>query len=144
MAAVTRIAHREEWLSILTALGTTIGSVASFWLAPTYQPASGLAWTLAGWFAFSYLFFQTLFLLISATRDRVLSVSDPIVAAFPLVAGSVVAAAWLLGHLPLSQFQVNSLAFLVATTLAEFVLTVWVRFVVNRRAGAIDASSPVR
>ena len=60
MAAVARVAHREEWLSILIALGTTVGSVASLWLAPTYQPASGLAWTLAGWFAFGYLFFQTL------------------------------------------------------------------------------------
>ena len=138
MAAVARIAHREEWLSILIALGTTVGSVASFWLAPTYQPASGLAWTLAGWFAFGYLFFQTLFLLVSATQGKALGVSDPIVASFPFVAGLVVVAAWLLGRLPLSHFQLNGLAFLLATTLAEFFLTVWIRIVVNRRAAAVD------
>jgi hypothetical protein len=139
MAAVARIAHREEWLSILIALGTTVGSVASFWLAPTYQPASGLAWTLAGWFAFGYLFFQTLFLLVSATQGKALGVSDPIVASFPFVAGLVVVAAWLLGRLPLSHFQLNGLAFLLATTLAEFFLTVWIRIVVNRRAAVVDS-----
>jgi hypothetical protein len=140
MAAVARIAHREEWLSILIALGTTVGSVASFWLAPTYQPASGLAWTLAGWFAFGYLFFQTLFLLVSATQGKALGVSDPIVASFPFVAGLVVVAAWLLDRLPLSHFQFFSrrLPGPLATTLAEFFLTVWIRIVVNRRAAAVD------
>lgn len=140
MAAVARTAHREEWLSILIALGTTIGSSASFWVAPTYQPASGFAWTIAGWFAFGYLFFQTLFLLKSATQVRVLGVFDSVIASFPLVAGMVVVAAWALGRLPLSLFQLNNLAFLLATTLAEFVLTVWIRNAVNRRAVAIDAN----
>ena len=139
MADVARIAHREEWLSILIALATTIGSVASFWIAPTYEPASGFAWTLAGWFAFGYLFFQTLFLLVSATQVKVLGVIDPIIASLPFVAGLAVVAAWLLGRLPLSYFQLNGLAFLLATTLAEFILTVWIRIVVNRRAIPVDA-----
>jgi hypothetical protein len=127
-------AHRKEWLSILIALGTTIGSVASFSFAPTFEPASGFAWTIAGWFAFGYLFFQTLFLLIAATQDRPIGVSDPIVASFPFLAGLAVLAAWLLGRLPLSLFQLNALAFLLATSVAEFFVTVWIRTVVNRRA----------
>lgn len=137
MAAAAGTAHREEWFSILIALGTTIGSVASFWLAPTYQPTSAFAWTIAGWFAFGYLFFQTLFLLKSATETKVLGLFDTVTASFPFVAGSVVAATWVLGRLPLSLFQLNSLAFLLATTLAEFFLTVWIRKVVNRRAAAL-------
>jgi len=140
MAGLAQSPHREEWLSILIALGTTLGSVASFWLAPTYQPTSGFVWTIAGWFAFGYLFFQTLFLLRSATQVRVLGVFDSVVASFPIVAGSVVAAAWVLGRLPLSLFQLNGLAFLLATTLAEFVLTVWIRNAVNRRVNAVGAS----
>jgi len=140
MAAIARTAHREEWLSILIAFGTTIGSAASFWVAPTYQPASGFAWAIAGWFAFGYLFFQTLFLLKSATQVRVLGVFDSVIASFPLVAGMVVVAAWVLGRLPLSLFQLNNLAFLLATTLAEFFLTVWIRNVVNRRAVAVGAT----
>src|ERR1044072_3484925 len=110
MAAAPDNPHRKEWLSMLIALGTTIGSVASFWVAPTYQPASGFAWTIAGWFAFGYLFFQTMFLLRSATQPKVLGISDPIIASFPLIAGLTVGAAWLLGHLPLSLFQLNGLA----------------------------------
>jgi hypothetical protein len=135
-----RTVHREEWSSILIALATTIGSVASFWFVPGYQPASGFAWTIAGWFAFGYLFFQTLFLLRSATQERVLGVLDPIAASLPLVAGLAVAAAWVLGRLPLSLFQLNSLAFLLATTLAEFVLTIWIRNAVNRRSIAAAAT----
>ena len=74
-----------------------------------------------------------------AFSNKALGVSDPIVASFPFVAGLVVVAAWLLGRLPLSHFQLNGLAFLLATTLAEFFLTIWIRIVVNRRAVAVDA-----
>ena len=133
MAVPSRAAHRKEWPSILIALATTIGSVASFLLVPSYQPESGLAWTLAGWLSFGYLFFQTLFLLVAATQDRAIGISDPIVASVPFVAGFAVLGAWLMGRLPLSLFQFNSLAFLLATTIAEFFVTVWIRIAVNRR-----------
>ena len=113
--------------------------MASFWIAPAYQPEAGLAWTLAGWIAFGYLFFQTLFLLVAATQDKPIGISDPIVASFPFLAGSAVLAAWITGRLPLSTFQLNGLAFLLATTVAEFLLTVWIRIAVNRRAVAVDA-----
>jgi len=39
-----------------------------------------------------------------------------------------------------SVFQLNSLALLIASALGEFLLTIWIRFVVNRRAIAIDAA----
>ncbi len=139
MVATARNTHGQEWLSILIALATTVGSVASFWIAPAYQPEAGLAWTLAGWLAFGYLFFQTLFLLVAATQDKPIGISDPIVASFPFLAGSAVLAAWITGRLPLSTFQLNGLAFLLATTVAEFLLTVWIRIAVNRRAVAVDA-----
>ena len=133
MASSYRAAQQQEWPSILIALGTTLGSAASFWLAPTYEPASGILWTVAGWFAFGYLFFQAMFLLVSATKAKAISLVDPIVASLPFIAGLVVLAAWSVGHLPLSLFQLNSLAFLLATTLAELALTVATRRVVNRR-----------
>ena len=137
-AARARVAHPEEYFSILMALGGTVASLGFFWLAPTFQPDSHIAWALPGWIAGAYLFMQILFLLVSATQGKALGISDPIVASFPFVAGLVVVAAWLLGRLPLSHFQLNGLAFLVATTLAEFFLTVWIRIVVNRRAAAVD------
>ena len=139
-AARANVAHPEEWISILMALGATIGSLAFFWLAPSFQPESHIAWAIPGWVAGAYLFTQILFLLVSATQIRTLGVLDTIVAILPVVAGLVMVAEWVLGHVPLSAFQLNALGLVVATSLGEFLLTVWIRFVLNRRTIAIDTA----
>ena len=139
-AARARVAHPEEYFSILMALGGTVASLGFFWLAPTFQPDSHIAWALPGWIAGAYLFMQILFLLVSATQVRALGVFDSIIAIVPIVAGLVMVVEWLLGHLPLSLFQLNCLGLLIATSLGEFLLTVWIRFVLNRRTIAIDAN----
>jgi hypothetical protein len=74
-----------------------------------------------------------LFLLVSATQIRALGVLDSVLAILPVVAGLVITVEWILGDLPLSLFQLNVLALLVATSVAEFLLTIWIRFVINRR-----------
>jgi hypothetical protein len=141
-AAVTRphasTAHPEEWLSILIALVATAGCSLFFWYDPRFAPQSHFAWALPGWIALGYLFVQILFLLVSATQIRVLGVLDSIISIVPVVAGLVVVIEWLIGHLPLSGFQLNALALLIATSLGEFLLTIWIRFVLNRRTIAID------
>jgi len=71
-------AHPEEWLSIIFALGGALLATAFFWGAPQVEPQSGLAWTAPGWVAFTYLFFQMLFLLVSATQIRVLGALSPL------------------------------------------------------------------
>jgi hypothetical protein len=139
-ATRARVAHPEEHFSILMALAATIGSVAYFWFIPSLQPESHIAWAVPGWMAGAYLFLQILFLLVSAAQIRVLGVLDSIIAIFPFVVGLVLVAEWVLGHLPFSLFQLNALGLLLATSLAEFLLTVWIRFVINRRTIAIDAS----
>lgn len=138
--AHSHLAHTEEHFSILLALGATVGSAGFFWLLAGLDPQSHIAWAIPGWIAGSYLFLQILFLLISATQIRVLGVIDSIVAIFPFVVGLVLVAEWVLGHLPFSLFQLNALGLLLATSLAEFLLTVWIRFVINRRTIAIDAT----
>lgn len=135
-----KMAHPEEGVSILMALGATVGSLAFFWLAPSFSPESHIAWAIPGWIAGAYLFLQILFLLVSATQIRTLGVLDTIVAILPVVAGLVLVAEWVLGHVPLSAFQLNALGLVIATSLGEFLLTVWIRFVLNRRTIAIDAS----
>lgn len=139
-SAYGRVAHPEEHFSILLALGGTVASIAFFWLAPSLQPDSRIAWALPGWIALTYLFLQIFFLLLSATQIRALGVLDSIVAIVPVIAGSVMVVEWLLGNLPLSLFQLNALGLLIATSLGEFLLTVWIRFVLNRRTISIDAS----
>jgi hypothetical protein len=137
-ARQARVAHPEEWVSILMALGGTVASLFFFWKAPTFSPENYFAWTIPGWIAGAYLFTQILVLLVSATQIRVLGVFDSIIAIVPVVAGFVMVVEWLLGHLPLSLFQLNALALLICTSLGEFLLTVWIRFVLNRRTIAID------
>jgi hypothetical protein len=139
-AATTNVAHPEEWISILMALGGAAGSVLFIWFVPGFSPQSHIAWAIPGWIAGAYLFLQILFLLVSATQIRTLGVLDTIVAILPVVAGLVMIAEWLLGHLPLSLFQLNALGLMISTSLGEFLLTVWIRFVLNRRTIAIDAT----
>jgi hypothetical protein len=47
---------------------------------------------------------------------------------------------WQYSHLPFSTFQLNAVATMLAAGLGEFLLTVWIRFVVNRRTIGIEAS----
>lgn len=142
MAATSeaKVAHPEEWISILMALGGAAGSLLFMWLAPGFSPASHIVWAIPGWIAGAYLFLQILFLLVSATQIRTLGVLDTIVAILPVVAGLVMIAEWLLGHVPLSLFQLNALGLMISTSLGEFLLTVWIRFVLNRRTIAIDTA----
>jgi hypothetical protein len=132
-------AHPEEWLSIVLALCGPLGCIAFFWMAPQFQPNSASAWAIPGWMATAYVLVQIFLLLVSATQIRTLGVLDTIVAILPVVGGLVTFIEWGAGHLPLSHFQLNALALLVATTLGEFLLTVWIRFVLNRRTIAVDA-----
>lgn len=67
-----------------------------------------------------------------------LGVLDSIISIVPLVAGLVLVIEWMFGRAPLSPFQLNLLVLLIATSLGEFLLTVWIRFVLNRRTIAID------
>ncbi len=136
-----RTTNPEEWLSMLFAVGATAGASAFFWAEPGFSPQEGLVWAIPGWVAFAYLFFQMLFLLVSATQIRALGVLDSIVSIFPVVAGLVALVEWSFGHLQLSAFQLNALAILLAAAIAEFLLTIWIRFVINRRTLAIDAGS---
>ena len=135
-----RIAHPEEYLSMLMALGGAVGTLAFFWIAPGFQPQSHIAWAIPGWIAGGYLFLQILFLLVSATQIRALGVLNSIIAIVPVIAGCVMVVEWFLGHVPLSLFQLNALALLICTSLGEFLLTVWIRFVLNRRTIAIDTT----
>jgi hypothetical protein len=138
--ARARMAHPEESLSMLMAVAVAIGASAFFWLDPSFEPTSHVAWAIPGWLAGAYLFLQIFFLLVSATQIRAIGVFDSIVAILPVVGGLVLIVEWLLGHLPLSGFQLNALGLMVATSLGEFLLTVWIRFVINRRTIAFDAS----
>jgi hypothetical protein len=137
-----RMAHTEEWFSILLCLGGTALAVFAIWTAPGYEPAgSPAAWTVPVWTAFLYVLIQLVFLLVSATQIRALGVVDSMIAIAPVIAGAVLGVEWRLGHLGLSSFQAMSLLALLVAGLSEFSLTLWIRFVLNRRTFAIDSGN---
>ena len=92
-------------------------------------------------FACAGFHIQLVFLLVSATQVRALGVLDSVVSIVPVIAGSVTAVEWILGHLSLSSFQIISLAALIIAGVAEFLLTIWIRFVLNRRTFAVDTGT---
>jgi len=136
-----RAVHGEEWASILLCLGGTLVAVLFISLDPGMTPVAGPVWALPVWMAFLYVLVQIVFLLVSATQIRVLGVIDSILAVIPVIAGMVLAVEWMLGHLHLSAFQGMSLGALVVGGTSEFLLTLSIRFVLNRRTFAIDSSN---
>jgi hypothetical protein len=135
-----RAVHNEEWLSILVCVLGTAAAVYFIWTEPDYVPTSGPAWALPVWIGFIYVLVQIVFLLVSATQIRFLGVIDSILSILPVIAGGVITVEWMLGHLSLSGYQGMSLTALLVAGTSEFLLTLWIRFVLNRRTFAIDTS----
>jgi hypothetical protein len=133
-----RVAHPEEWLSMLLCVLGTLIATTVIWTAPRFEPDSGPLWQLPVWLALFYLLVQIMFLLFSAAQIRILGVVDSVVAIIPVIASIVLAVEWLLGHLDLSTFQATSLAAFLVAGASEFMLTLWIRFVLNRRTIAVD------
>lgn len=133
--------HGEEWMSILLCLVGTAGAVLFIWTEPGFIPASGPTWALPVWLAFLYVLVQIVLLLVSATQIRVLGLVDSMLSISPVIGGGVILAQWILGDLPLSGYQGMSLAALLVAGVSEFLLTLWIRFVINRRTFAVDTSA---
>lgn len=129
-------AHPEEWFSILLALVATVAATLYISYFPTYTPGDngGVAWAIPVWVGFFYLIIQLTFLLFSASQIRALGVLDSVLAIVPVVAGLVVLVQTIINtNFVLSSYQKNTLAVLIVAGASEFLLTIWIRFVLNRR-----------
>ncbi|MFT4078928.1 hypothetical protein [Rhodomicrobium lacus] len=128
----------EEWFSILLALFATIGGAFFIGSYPDYTPGEtgGVAWAVPVWIGFFYLIIQMMFLLFSASQIRALGVLDSVLAIAPVVAGVVILVQTIISPTfkeQISAYQLNSLAVLIVAGASEFLLTIWIRFVLNRR-----------
>ena len=95
-----------------------------------------MAWAVPVWIGFLYLIVQITFLLFSASQVRALGVLDSVLAIAPVVAGLVILVQIIISptfKAHISPFQLNSLAVLIVAGASEFLLTIWIRFVINRR-----------
>ncbi len=129
-----RSTNPEEWFSILLAILATVAAMVFIGYFPHYQPDNGgVAWAVPVWLGFLYLIVQMTFLLFSASQIRALGVLDSVLAIVPVVAGMVVLVELILGQVSLSNYQKNTLAVVIIAGASEFLLTIWIRFVLNRR-----------
>ncbi len=127
--------HLDEWFSIILAVIATIFVPVAISMTKNWNPEHHIYWTVPVWIGLIYLIVQMAFLLMSASQIRALGVLDSVVAIFPLVAGLVMLSLNIVDstNFALSPYQLNALAVLIVAGAAEFLLTIWIRFVVNRR-----------
>jgi hypothetical protein len=135
--------HPEEWFSIILALIAAVGGWIYIGYFPNHEPERPIYWIIPVWFGLIYLIVQMAFLLMSANQVRALGVLDSVISIVPLVVGLVMVALGILvpTKLPLSNYQLNTLAVLIVSGAAEFLLTIWIRFIVNRRTLGLGGGS---
>ncbi len=134
-------AHPEEWFSIGLAVIATAAAALFMAYFPNFEPATGLEWALPVWCGITYLILQLAFLLFSANDVRAIGVLDSALAGLPVVVGLVILSQFLVNkNFHMSDFQLDTLAVLIVTGASEFMLTLWIRFVINRRTIGVDNS----
>ncbi len=150
MADPVSRAMPEEWFSIIMAVLTAVVAPVLIQYANwnpadhidpvtkqalDWAPQNHIYWTVPLWVGLFYLIIQMAFLLQSASSIRALGVLDSILAILPLVSGLVLLALNIVDSksFHFSSYQHSALAVLIVVGGAEFLLTIWIRFVVNRR-----------
>ena len=147
MAGPVERTYPEELFSIAMAVVATIVAPLFIWFTGSeawMDPnLSHLYWTVPVWIGLFYLIIQMIFLLQSASQIRALGVLDSIVSILPLVAGLVLLALNIVdaSKFHFTKYQHNSIAVLIVVSAAEFLLTIWIRFVVNRRTLGIGGGN---
>jgi hypothetical protein len=138
--------YPEELFSIAMAVFATIAAPVFIWFTGGevwVDPVKTghLWWTVPVWVGLFYLIIQMIFLLQSASQIRALGVLDSVVSIFPLVAGLVLLALDVVdsAKFHFTNYQHNTISVLVVVSAAEFLLTIWIRFVVNRRTIGLGA-----
>ena len=135
MAKPTRSRISTEMASITLTLTVSVLAFLFFKYMPNYTPPEAQNWirSLPGWLSLSYITIQLWLLLDTALRVRAAGVIGAVLAIAPVMTGIVIGVLWMISYLPLSLFQLNALAMLIATGIVEFVSTLWVRHVLLQR-----------
>ena len=131
----TRRGISTEMASIVLTLTVSALAFLFFKYMPNYAPSDSQnwIWSLPGWLSLGYITIQLWLLLDTALRVRAAGVIGAVLAIAPVMTGIVIGVLWTIGYLPLSGFQLNALAMLIATGIVEFVSTLWVRHVLLQR-----------
>jgi hypothetical protein len=133
--------HSGEYISIGSAVLLACAAAYFFWFMPNWNPDSDWPKYLLAWLVIGYIAVQLLTLLETVLSVRFTGVLDTAMTIVPFVLGLVVLVNTVQGTLHLSTYQVHALYLLLATSLLDFMATLWIRFAINRRTLGIDTGS---
>jgi len=133
--------HPGEYISIGSSLLLACAAVYFFWFVSEWEPTSDWPKYLLAWLVIGYIAIQLISLLETVLSVRLTGMIDTVMAIIPFVVGLVALVNMAQGTLRLSGFQTQALWLLLATSLLDFIATLWVRFAVNRRTLGIDTTS---
>ena len=135
------VKHSGEYFSIGSAVLLTCAAGYFFWFVPNWSPTSDWPKYLLAWLVIAYIAVQLITLLETVLSVRFTGIVDTILAILPFVLGLVVLVNMVQGTVQLSGYQVQALYLLLATSLLDFIATLWIRFAVNRRTVGIDTGT---
>ena len=126
-------------LAILLAI---VGGVFFFKFG-SFEPSAGgtFEYYLLAWIVLGYLAAQLIALLSTAIDSRSIGFGDTVCSILPAVVGAVVGVEAIQKIIPLSTFSTNALMLMICTSALESLITLWVRFTVNRRTIGFDTGS---
>jgi DMSO reductase anchor subunit len=133
--------HSGEYLSMGSAVLLTCAAAYFFWFVPNWNPTSDWPKYLLAWLVIGYTAVQLITLLETVLSVRFTGIVDTVLTIVPFVLGLVALVNLAQGTVHLSEYQEQALYLLLATSLLDFIATLWIRFAVNRRTLGIDASS---
>ncbi len=126
----------EAFASIGLAILMSLAGGLFFFRWGDWEPAdtnSKVWYYMLAWIVLGYLAAQLIALLATAIDSRSIGFGDTICSILPAIVGAVVLVEWLQGIIRLSTFSQNALMLMICTSALESLITLWVRFTVNRR-----------
>ncbi len=136
---------REKYLEALASMGlalllSIIGGIFFFKFGG-WTPENNVWYYVLAWLVLGYLAAQLIALLSTAIDSSSIGFGDTICSILPAIVGAVVAVEWLQGIITLSSFSKNALFLMICTSALESLITLWVRFTVNRKTVALGGNS---
>ena len=126
----------EAFASIGLAVLLAIAGGVFFFKFSAWEPGEGNSkvwYYLLAWIVLGYLAAQLIALLSTAIDSRSIGFGDTVCSILPAVVGAIVGVEALQGIIKLSTFSQNALMLMICTSALESLITLWVRFTVNRR-----------
>ena len=130
--------HMMEHVSTALSVLLALFGAFFFFKMQGWAPTTNFWIYVLPWMVLGYLAIQLIALLASAIDTRTIGFVDSITALFPALVGAIAGVEALQGVVKLSAYQEHALLLMLGTSLLEALVTLWVRFTVNKRTIGLD------